>query len=92
MVKAPQAQNASTNGGDASRASGIKKKTHTSNKGSQTVLIIGAVYAIRHKLRSFIVIKAVSKCANCLHLRCLKYKVLHTLNPLVEILVNGLTS
>ena len=55
------------------------------------MLITGAVYAIRHKLRSFMVIKAVPKCANCLLLRCLKYKVLHTLNPLVETLVNGLT-
>ena len=87
MIKAPQAQNASTKrkhqaqalmGATRPALSGIKEKTHTPNKGSQTVLIIGAVYAIRHKLRSFIVIKAVSKCANCLLLRCLKYKVLHT--------------
>ena len=86
MVKAPQAQNASTKRyhktqalmGATRPASGIKEKTHTPNKGSQTMLITGAVYAIRHKLRSFIVIKAVPKCANCLHLRCLKYKVLHT--------------
>ena len=99
MVKAPQALNASTKRYHktqalmgATRPAGIKEKTHTPNIGSQTVLITGAVYAIRHKLRSFIVIRAVSKCANCLHLRCLKYKVLHTLNPLVETLFNGLTS
>ena len=73
-------------------ASGIKPKTHTPNKGLQTVLITSAVYAIRHKLRSFIVNKSEPKCANCLHLRCLKYKVLHTLNPLVETFVYGLTS
>ena len=99
MVKAPQAQNASTKlyhktqalMGATRPASGIKEKTHTLNNGSQTVLITGAVYAIRHKLRSFIVIKAVPKCANFLLLRCLKYKVLYTLNPLVETLVNGLT-
>ena len=101
MVKAPQALNASTKryhktqalmGGATRPASGIKEKTHTPNKGSQTMLITGAVYAIRHKLRSFIVNRSVPKCANCLHLRCLKYKVLHTFNPLVENLVNGLTS
>ena len=99
MVKAPQALNASSKRyhktqalmGATRPASGIKEKTHTPNNGSQTVLITGAVYAIRHKLRSFIVIKAVPKCANCLLLRCLKYKVLYTLNPLVETLVNGLT-
>ena len=73
-------------------ASGIKAKAHTSNKGSQTVLITSAVYATRHKLRSFIVNKSVPKYANCLHLRCLKYKVLHTLNPLVETFVYRLTS
>ena len=87
MVKVPQALNATTKlnhktqalmGATRPALSALRKKTHTPNKGSQTVLITGAVYAIRHKLRSFIVIKAVSKCANCLHLRCLKYKVLHT--------------
>ncbi len=87
MVKVPQALNATTKlnhktqalmGATRPAGIGIKEKTHTPNKGSQTVLITGAVYAIRHKLRSFIVNRSVPKCANCLHLRCLKYKVLHT--------------